>query len=151
MRPVPDRRLRPAENARNAATVFGRDVIIAWCEDLLSGRALDDDPRYPDIIWLGGVVGRPAYWRRVWGARGLLHLGPPERREVVLDALGDESWRVREMALKVITRHALDDPEARAAHLTEDPVDRVRVQALRSLGVPPSDRRGLSDVGGAGD
>ena len=55
--------------------------------------------------------GGPDYWARVWGARGLLHIGPPARAEIVLDALSDESWRVREMSLKVIRRHGLDDPD----------------------------------------
>ncbi len=137
---VPDRRLGPAGNARNAVELFGRDVVVEWCEALLRGDAVDDDPRYPDIVWLGGTIGWPAYWSRVWGVRGLLHIGPPMHPEVVLNALRDESWRVREMALKVITRHELDDPERRVIALLEDPHERVRVQTRRALGVPPGDR-----------
>ncbi|MGI6878159.1 HEAT repeat domain-containing protein [Microbacterium sp. gxy059] len=76
----------------------------------------------------------------VWGARGLLHIGPPAHPGVVVAALDDDAWRVREMALKVLIRHELDDPAGRLADLTEDPVARVRAQALRALGVPPSDR-----------
>ena len=63
-----------------------------------------------------------------------------EDHHFVLDALDDESWRVREMALKVITRHGLDDPEQRIVKLLEDPSERVRLQARRALGIPRRDR-----------
>jgi len=56
------------------------------------------------------------------------------------DALDDEAWRVREMALKIITRYDLDDPRGRVAELLEDPIERVRTQAKRALDVPPSAR-----------
>ena len=46
--------------------------MIEWCEELLAGRAGDDDPAWPDIAWLGGTVGWVPYWARTWGARGLL-------------------------------------------------------------------------------
>jgi HEAT repeat protein len=52
----------------------------------------------------------------------------------VLASLDDESWRVREMALKVIARHGLDDPTGKVDRLTEDPVERVRSAAWRALG-----------------
>lgn len=137
---APDRRLGPAKNVRNAVEVFGRDLVIDWCEALLEGDARDDDPRYPDIVWLGGTIGWPQYWSRVWGARGLLHIGPPANPQVVADALNDESWRVREMALKVITRHELDEAEQQIIDMLDDPSERVRLQARRALGVPPGDR-----------
>lgn len=140
MEAIPDRRRGPAVNARNAVEQFGREVVVDWCEALVQGSARDDDPRYPDIAWLCGTIGWPDHWSRVWGARGLLHIGPPAHPEVVRDALDDEAWRVREMALKVIVRHELDVSAERLAALVEDESDRVRHQALRALGVPRSDR-----------
>jgi hypothetical protein len=133
MQALPDRRLSPRESALLAASLYGRDFIVEWAEELLAGRAHDDDPRYPDLAWLRGTVGRPDYWSRVWGARALLHLGPL-RSEIVLAAAGDSSWRVREMALKVIAAHHLDDPDGLIDRLVDDEVARVRAQAWRALG-----------------
>ncbi|UNK72033.1 hypothetical protein [Microbacterium sp. H1-D42] len=133
MYPLPDRRLSPRDSATHAAEVFGRDAVVEWAEELLAGRAGDMDRRYPDIAWLRGTPGWPSYWVRVWGARALLHLGPA-RPQVVLGATGDEEWRVREMALKVIAAHRLDDPDGVVDGLVDDPVERVRAQAWRALG-----------------
>jgi hypothetical protein len=117
-----------------AAEIFGRDLVVRWAEELLAGRAsADDDRRYPDIAWLRGTHGWPEYWSRVWGARALLHLGP-DRGELVLDAIADPSWRVREMALKVIAVHGVADPDGLIDPLVDDPIERVRVQAWRALG-----------------
>ena len=48
-------------------------------------------------------------------------------------ALRDESWRVREMAAKVVARHALGDALPVVARLRGDPVARVRVAAHRAV------------------
>lgn len=126
----------PLDLAVGAVELFGRAHVIQWCEELLAGRVADDDPAWPDIGWLGGTVGSPSYWARTWGARGLLHVGPPVRPEIVFAALVDESWRVREMALKVIRRHALDDPDGLVDRLVQDPAQRVCIQAWMALGIP---------------
>lgn len=86
-----------------AAEVFGRDLVVRWSEELLVGRTTADDSAYPDIAWLRGAHGWPAYWSRVWGARALLHLGP-DRTEVVLAATADQSWRVRIQAWRALGR-----------------------------------------------
>jgi hypothetical protein len=126
----------PRDLVAAAVEVYGRARVIAWCEELLAGHAADDDPEWPEIAWLGGTVGWSAYWARTWGARGLLHIGPPARPEIVLASLADESWRVREMSLKVIRRHGLDDHDGIVDRLVHDPVERVRVQAWMALGLP---------------
>lgn len=125
---------RPHERVRHARELFGADAVVAWCEALLAGLVSADDADHPDIAWIGGTIGWPGYWARVWGARGLLHCGPPAHPGIVYDALLDESWRVREMSLKVMRAHGLDDPDARVDALTTDPVGRVREAAWRALG-----------------
>ena len=65
------------ELAAQAVELFGREHIVLWCEGLLAGRVDVDDAAWPDIAWLGGTIGWADYWGRVWGARGLLHIGPP--------------------------------------------------------------------------
>lgn len=135
MEPLPDQRRSPRESVFIAAELFGHDAMIHWGEELLAGRALDIDSRYPDIAWLRGTVGWPVYWSRVWGARALLHLGPPARPGLVLAALDDPAWRVREMSLKVIAAHDIADPEGLVDPLVEDPIERVRHQAWRALGL----------------
>ena len=133
MDPLPDRRLSPRDCVAMAAEVFGRDLVVLWSEELLVGRAPADDAAYPDIAWLHGAHGWPAYWSRVWGARALLHLGP-DRGGIILAATADRSWRVREMALKVIAAHDLADPDGLVDPLIDDPIERVRAQAWRALG-----------------
>jgi hypothetical protein len=108
----------PRDLARGAVEVFGRARVVEWCEELLAGRARVDDPG------------------RLWGARGLLHIGPPARPAIVLAALHDDAWQVREMCLKVVRRHALDDPDGIIDGLVADPVERVRIQAWMALGLP---------------
>lgn len=94
------------------------------------------------IVALGGPPARwavtgeppgPPYWLRVWAARGLLWAWDDVALPSLVRALGDDAWRVREMALKVVVRHRLDDAVRAVADLQEDPVPRVRAAASRAL------------------
>ncbi len=116
----------------------GRDEVVAGCIDLLEGGRAD--PQL--ILALGGpparwtVTGEPSgpdYWLRAWAARGLLWTWDDTALPAVTRALGDESWRVREMALKVVARHRLTDANAAADRLRQDPSPRVRAAASRAL------------------
>jgi HEAT repeat protein len=81
--------------------------------------------------WLESDVN--AYWLRVWGARGLLWNWDARAVASIRAALGDEAWRVREMAAKVVARHLVDDLQPHVAQLIHDPVPRVRAAASRAL------------------
>jgi hypothetical protein len=83
----------------------------------------------------GGAGGRPGYWPRVWGARGLLHQWDPAATEAIIEATHDEAWRVREMAAKVIARHAVGDALDAVAALRTDEVERVQAAASRAVTV----------------
>jgi hypothetical protein len=117
----------------------GRDQVIDGCVALLWGRDVDDDL----IMALGGPNGlavihdgpkqRNQYWRRVWGARGLLYAFDERAADAIIGALHDEHWRVREMAAKVIAMHKLDAAVTAVAELRDDPVPRVRAAGERAV------------------
>lgn len=123
----------------------GDDAFVAGCVQLLRGADVDDE--------LVGVLGGPGaaafigagpreddYWLRVWAARGLLWAADDSAEPAVAEALHDEHWRVREMALKVIARHHWGDLVDGVAALADDPVARVRAAADRTLRVLTSAR-----------
>ena len=127
----------PRARIEAACAQRGRPSVVACCVDLLAGR--DGDPEL--LLALGGrparwvVTGEPPgpdYWLRVWALRGLLWAWDDDALGSVLTALGDETWRVREMALKVVARHRLHDAWDDVVALELDPVVRVRVAAARA-------------------
>jgi len=146
-----DLREPPADRVRELAELLGAAEVVRWCAEVLSGRTPFDDPQAPSLSWLGGahaaaelargeLVARGVdYWPRVWAARGLLHVWCPSGAIVagpaLVSALGDEAWRVREMAAKVIRRREIGVAADRLADLVSDPVPRVRAAAVRGLAV----------------
>ncbi len=117
----------------------GRDAVVGGCLELLAGH--DADPGL--VIALGGphaqhvLHGGPRadqrYWLRVWAVRGLLWVWQPDALPSVRRALGDEAWRVREMAAKIVARHLLGDALPAVLALRDDPVPRVRAAASRAV------------------
>jgi hypothetical protein len=126
----PPRGAHPRVLLATAVQVHGQPAVIDWCVRLIRGRELDTDP---DLAWLGGTEDWAPYWRRVWGARGLLYVWAEGATDAVATALGDEHWRVREMACRVAARHRLSVLTGEIAGLTDDPNDRVRTAAQRAL------------------
>jgi HEAT repeats len=137
----------PAARVAELVELVGKDEVVGWCADLLAGRVAHDDPDLPPLAWLGGratpwLLGLDedqlrvhAYWVRVWGARGLLHCYQPGAAPDVVAALGDEQWRVREMAAKVVATWEVGEAADGLVPLLEDEVPRVRAAAARGLGV----------------
>ena len=128
----------PRESVEEECARRGKDEVVAGCIAVLSGGEADAEL----ILALGGPPARwvasgerpgPPYWLRVWATRGLLWAWDDVALESVEAALNDEAWRVREMALKVVARHALEDAISAVANLQEDPVARVRSAASRAL------------------
>jgi len=94
------------------------------------------------VVALGGLPARwaltgepsgPDYWLRVWAARGLLYVWDVGAVPAVLGALGDEAWRVREMAAKVVAYRRLKDGLELVGGLQADENARVRAAASRAL------------------
>jgi HEAT repeat protein len=128
----------PRERVAQECARRGRDDVVAGCIELLNGYEADPDL----ILALGGPPARwvvtgeqagPPYWLRVWAARGLLWAWDDIALPSLLLALTDEAWRVREMALRVVARHRLEDALTTVADLQEDPVPRVCAAASRAL------------------
>lgn len=75
----------------------------------------------------------PDYWLRVWALRGLLWAWQDTGTPVVLEALRDDAWRVREMAARVTARHHVVDALPILAQLQDDPLPRVVRAAERAM------------------
>ena len=130
--------LTPRQSIEIECARRGREQVMAGCIALLQRRAVDDEL----VIALGGPASQVVfddgprqanqYWRRVWGARGLLHCYDCQADAAVTAALGDEQWRVREMAAKVVARYQIGAAFDAVAALRDDPVSRVRAAAERA-------------------
>lgn len=138
MNAPPSRGKTPRERIQHECVTRGKHAVVAGCIGLLQGRDVDADL----ILALGGppaqwvVTGEPSgppYWLRVWATRGLLWAWDDAALGAVTEALNDEAWRVREMALKVIARHKLEDTLPTVTDLQGDPAARVRAAALRAI------------------
>jgi hypothetical protein len=128
----------PRRRVEALAADVGPGVVVRGCMDLLAGNEVDGSVIFalggPPARWAidGGASG-PDYWLRVWALRGLLWVWADEATSAVRSAMGDRSWRVREMAAKVSARHLLDDALPTLVKLREDPVPRVRAAAQRAV------------------
>jgi HEAT repeat protein len=127
----------PRDRVRQACSRDGERAVALWCAALLAGQAVYDE----SIVTLGGAHAeavldgreKPDFWPRLWAARGLLYAWAPEAAPAVVGALDDDSWRIREMALKVVRLRELGEASDAAAELTGDEVERVRKAAVRAL------------------
>lgn len=138
--------MTPRERIAAACDRLGTPVVVASCVDLLAGREVADS----FVLAVGGGHGRhlletgprpdQRYWLRVWAARALLYAWDDTARASVTNALADDSWRVREMAAKVVVRRRIGDALPIVAELCQDPVERVRVAASRATAVLTAER-----------
>lgn len=125
-----------AEVGRN-----GAGAVAARCTEILSSGPTDDQflfvlagPAARQVLEgrEGGVAG---HWPRVWALRGLLYAWDESAIPEVIRATGDESWRVREMATKVLAAHRVTSGLHALKRLQADPVPRVRAGADRALDI----------------
>lgn len=130
--------MTPRESVEQECARRGKGEVVAGCIELLAGGDADAEL----ILALGGPPARwvitggqpgPPYWLRVWALRGLLWAWDEMALTSLERALTDDAWRVREMALKVVARHRLEDALATVVDLQEDPAARVSAAASRAL------------------
>ena len=115
--------------------------VVRDCVALLNNQAIDDHflrviggPSAESVLE-GRDGGLDGYWPRVWAARGLLHAWDDTATSVVIAATTHDSWRVREMAAKVIARHHVKPAIDAVVTLLDDDNARVRVAARRAFNV----------------
>ncbi len=128
----------PRQSVEQACERRGIDAVVKGGVNLLDGKSADADLVLalggPPADWVRtGAASGPDYWLRVWAARGLLYAWNDSARAVVLKALDDDAWRVREMALRAVARHHLHEATASVEVLHEDPSARVRARAASTL------------------
>ena len=128
--------LTPRQRIESECARRGQRAVVDDCLALLRGST--DLARLQSLVGAGGDKyfdgedHHDLYWFRVWALRGLLWAWDPRAEREVCRALADESWRVREMAAKVVARHLIGAAAEAVAALREDPVPRVRQAAQRA-------------------
>ena len=135
---VPSWGKTPRDSVEGECELRGKDEVVAGCMSLLNGDSADAELIYalggPPASWVfTGDAPGPDYWLRVWAARGLLWAWDDAALPCIMTALEDDSWRVREMALRVVARHRLDDAVTTVAPLQGDPVARVASASPRAI------------------
>jgi HEAT repeat protein len=130
--------MTPRQSVERECARRGEAEVVAACVGLLGGE--DADRAF--VFAIGGPAAESVlgphprrdqrYFLRVWAARALLYAWDDSAQRAVLAALTDESWRVREMAAKVVARRQLGEALAAVAGLRSDPVPRVRAAAARA-------------------
>jgi hypothetical protein len=101
------------------------DEVRPSAGSYLAGRA---GPR-----WVALGFGTQGYFVRAWALRAMLYAWDDCASATVIDALADEHWRPREMALKVVAKRLVDGDVDAVARLRDDPVPRVQTAAARAL------------------
>ncbi|MGB7104435.1 MAG: HEAT repeat domain-containing protein [Acidimicrobiales bacterium] len=129
----------PRQSVEDECRRRGTKNVVASCVEILSGGDVDEEmllalggPSATPVIE-GGEGGLAGYWPRVWAMRGLLYAWRVSAIPVVVAGVHDESWRVREMAARVVGRHQLDEATEEIIALRDDEVPRVREAAERAL------------------
>jgi HEAT repeat protein len=116
-----------------------RGAVVDYCVAILTGTHADDDflrvigGPMAEVVLEGRVGGLDGYWPRVWAARGLLHVWDDVATDAIIEATTHESWRVREMAAKVIAQHNVMPAIDAVVALLDDENARVRAAASRAL------------------
>lgn len=116
-----------------------RHEVVRDYVAILDGGTVDDEVLFvlggPNvrIVLEGREGGVDGYWRRVWAARGLLHVWDATAAEAIIAATTHAHWHVREMSAKVIARHRVTFAIDAVVTLLDDDNARVRAAAGRAF------------------
>jgi hypothetical protein len=119
---------------------WGRRGLMDRCVRLYREMDWGDEPELMSYLagraglrWVALGFGTQGYFVRTWALRAMLYAWDQCASATVIDALADEHWRPREMALKVVAKRPVDGDVDAVAKLRDDPVPRVQTAARRAL------------------
>jgi len=123
-----------------AAARWGQRGLMERCVRLYREMDWGDEPELMSFVagaagprWVELGFGTQSYFVRTWALRAMLYAWDDSASATVIDALEDEHWRPREMALKVVAKRRVDGDIDAVARLQDDPVPRVQAAARRAL------------------
>ncbi len=131
----------PRSRIRAAVDRLGEVEFARRCLRLLAGTEWDGalieilgGASAPHVL-AGGEGGPDGHWPKTWALRAFLYAWDPAAGTAVVAACGDDHWRVREMAAKVLAKRPVETVEAERAleALTHDDHERVAAAAARAL------------------
>ena len=123
-----------------AAARWGQRGLMDRCVRLYREMDWGDEPELMSFVagaagprWVELGFGTQSYFVRTWALRAMLYAWDDSASATVIDALEDEHWRPREMAMKVVAKRRVDGDIDAVARLQDDPVPRVQAAARRAL------------------
>lgn len=136
----------PHEWVTEACARHGEETVLLRSAALLGGTDPADVGLDLDLI--GGPGGGRmvaesgvTYFPRVWAARAMRYVwlegtaACTEAESALVQGLGDEHWRVREMCAKVIGLHEVGAAADALVPLLSDDLPRVQAAAVAALGM----------------
>lgn len=133
--------MTPKESIEFECDRRSRQLVVDDCVSIILGRRVNDEflrvigGPSAETVLCGRDGGVDGYWPRVWAARGLLHVWDDVATDAIIHATTHQSWRVREMATKVIARHHVWPAIDAVVRLLDDENARVRTAASRAFHV----------------
>jgi hypothetical protein len=131
----------PRQSIQTECSRVGNDAVVAGCIDILRGSSIDEHllgvlagPAAGSVIE-GAEGGLTGYWPRVWALRGLLYAWSDDAVPALMRAFGDQSWRVREMAARVVAKQIVSEAFDDVVKLQDDTTPRVRTAARRAVAI----------------
>jgi hypothetical protein len=129
----------PRQSIQAECSRRGADAVVSGCIDVLNGSSVDEHllgvlagPAARSVID-GADGGLTGYWPRVWALRGLLYAWSDGATPALMGAFDDQSWRVREMAARVVAKQVVGEAFDHVVRLQHDETPRVSAAASRAV------------------